>query len=148
MSSTDQEVGFGPETTSTETGPGETVEAVPETETAPGEPAVSEEDRLREQVAELEAQLAEARATSDPRPAVMAQYEEHMASSTEGVAGATNQAPVLPVSAQVSAAKAHAFFGHFIAIAQEAQRDIERVVPPGLLQAAETEAAKFARSLV
>lgn len=61
--------------------------------------------------------------------------------------GATaNETPTLPAGAATAAAKAHAVLGHVIAVAQQAQADIGRYVPPDLLAAAEREVAAMVRS--
>ena len=62
--------------------------------------------------------------------------------------GTANESPVLPPSAQAGAAKAHAFLSHLVAVAQAAQAEIEKYVPPELVAAAEREAGLFIRSIL
>jgi hypothetical protein len=68
--------------------------------------------------------------------------------TTSHITGASNVSPQLPPNAQSAAARAHAWFSHMEQIAQQAQADIERYVPAGLLQAAEAEASAFVRSIL
>ena len=62
--------------------------------------------------------------------------------------GTANESPVLPPSAQAGAAKAHAFLGHLVTVAQAAQAEIEKYVPPEMVAAAEREAALLIRSIL
>lgn len=64
------------------------------------------------------------------------------------MSGAANQSPQLPPNAQAGAAKAHAILGHLIQVAEAARGEIERYVPPELLNAAGSEAMAFVRQVI
>jgi hypothetical protein len=90
--------------------------------------------------------------TRDTATASEREGNEGVVGATESVMaaqpiGATaNESPVMPASAQAGAAKAHAMLGHLARVAQAAQAEIERYVPPDLLAAAERDAMLFIRS--
>lgn len=71
-----------------------------------------------------------------------------VASNASPVASASNESPVLPPSAQVSAARAHAALGHLIGVARTVQADLERYIPQPVLSAAEAEVAATIRGLL
>jgi hypothetical protein len=70
------------------------------------------------------------------------------AASIPPVAGTSNESPQLPPSAQAAAARAHVLYGHIIAMAQQAQKDLERFIPAGMLTAAESEIGTMIRNII
>lgn len=102
--------------------------------------------------------MADQKAGTPPPVEVQEQpaVTEGLAVQTEPVAqhapglvqGAANQSPMLPANAQAGAAKAHAFLGHLVTVAQQAQAEIERYVPAELIAAADVEAKAFIASVI
>lgn len=62
--------------------------------------------------------------------------------------GVSNAGPMLPPGAQAAAARAHVLYGHIIKMAQAAQADIERFVPPEMVQMAETMGLELLRGIL
>lgn len=58
---------------------------------------------------------------------------------------ASNESVPLVPGAQAAAARAHHLIQHLIDVGKAIQADIERYVPPSVIQAAEGEAAAFLR---
>jgi hypothetical protein len=62
--------------------------------------------------------------------------------------GASNVSPTLPPGAQAAAARAHIVYGKIAAMAQAVQADLERYIPAGFLQNAESEANELLRDVL
>lgn len=83
-------------------------------------------------------------------PAVAAQLPqpEPVQAQAAPLQSASNVTSVLPPNAQAGAARAHAFLGHVINLAQRYQKDLERFVPPEFIEAAKVEVAALIKAVL
>jgi hypothetical protein len=84
---------------------------------------------------------------SEPGSSFTDQHEE-AAPQFGAVRSASNAPTVLPASAQASAARAHLVIGRMVSALQAVQADLEKYIPPGMLQAAEGEALVLLRGVL
>lgn len=117
-----------------------------------GDVPVAEPEHDFEQPQPVEVQEQAAPAPDQPQEWVQAEPVPETGAVGAGqqsfAQGTANESPVLPPSAQAGAAKAHAFLSHLVTVAQAAQAEIEKYVPPEMVAAAEREAAMLIRSIL
>jgi hypothetical protein len=113
---------------------------------APAQPAPAQEPAAKPASADdqkpddVTAEKTEQEEDSTPEPAMASDP-----AAQPPHASASNESPTLPVSAQSSAAKAHAVLSHFRSVIDVMIRDIERVVPHGMMMAARDEVSSEIR---